>query len=87
MTVYPNPETLYENIDFVRETVFAGLLTGTVNSISDVKQTYSVGSSKVLTHAGLTDLGNGLNNMGVILPSLREQTCLDTSNASTILSV
>ena len=74
-----NPTTAYlisDGMNSVRETVFAGDSTGTLNSVTTIKQSYSVGTADFL-ETSTSSLGTaGSGSMGVILPTLEEESCL-----------
>lgn len=78
---------LYRDIDYVRETVFVGTNTGAIGAHNYIKQAYSVGWAKYLTNSGSTMIGTYSNVMGVVLPSLREETCLLVYDATDTISL
>ena len=84
----------------IRETVFAGALTGTLidsgggTSNNYVMQSYSVGYSEDLeywdnpaTPTTFSTFGtSGSGPMGVIIPTLRDHTCLKSADESTSIT-
>ena len=64
---------LNDDIDYVRESFFAGTNTGSVNFWNEnwFKQSYSVGYAKLLTNANTNTLGNNSGTMGIVLATLK----------------
>ena len=85
---------IQDNITSIRETVFAGTLTGTLKESSAsggtahtyIMQSYSVGMSTSLNYWGdpatkssAATFGSGLGKMAIIIPTLQDQTCLKSA--------
>ena len=87
---------IQDNVKNIRETVFIGTLTGTLKDSGGgtihnyVMQSYSVGYSEDLEYwdnpasptTSSTFGTSGSGSMGVIIPTLRDQTCLKSADES-----
>jgi len=63
----------------VRESVFVGTDTETINGLS-IPQSYSAGYAGTLSYSGGTFGSDASKPMGILLPSLRKETCLTGTN-------
>ena len=83
---------IQDNITSIRETVFAGILTGILKESSGgashnyIMQSYSVGKSTSLDYWGdpatktpAATFGSGTGPMAIIIPTLQEQNCLQSA--------
>jgi hypothetical protein len=75
---------LYTDIKSIMETVFVSPITGTIGGNNYIKKAYSVGWNNDLIKSGTTVVNIAdSTSQGIVLPTLRDETCLAPAVDST----